>query len=107
MKLLKPDWNQEKPEFLAVREMLTSTEIRPLEIKSPIFEEFLARLRKNHDNGGAHLFCFEIGPSPVYDWYTSRNRWSFDGVIDTLIEHHAILSQLQPIPGRSTHHDRT
>jgi len=97
MELLQPDWNQPKPEFLDVKKLLASAEIRPLEIKSPILGEFLARLRRNHANGGAYLFCFEVGPSSVYDWYTSRNRWSFDGIIDTLLEHPAFLSQLKEI----------
>jgi hypothetical protein len=97
MDLLRPNWNQEKPDFLEVGRSLVATEIRAIELESPILAEFLTRLRKNHDNGGTYLFCFEIGPSSVYDWYTSRNRWGFDGLIDTLLEHPAILSQLQTI----------
>jgi hypothetical protein len=89
--------NRETPTFKEVRNTLNSTQILPVQIKSPILQEFLARLRKNYANGGAHLLCFEIGPSETYDFYTRRNRWSFDAHIDLLLEHPAILSQLTAI----------
>jgi hypothetical protein len=40
MDLLQPDWNQEKPEFLEVRKLLASTEIRPLDIKVQFWKSF-------------------------------------------------------------------
>jgi hypothetical protein len=89
--------NREIPALEEIRNTLNSTVILPVEIENPVLQEFLARLRKNHANGEAHLFCFEFGPSEVYDFYTGRNRWSFDAHIDLLLEHPTILPQLAGI----------
>lgn len=84
-----------------IRQTLHATSVQPLEIESPILQEFLARVRGNHLNGGAHLFCFAIGPNETYDFYEGRNGWSIDAHIDLLLEHPAILSNLGPIKAKS------
>jgi len=90
MNLLEPDWNQEKPSYPEVLRQIASIKLRPLEISEPILIEFLEKLRQQRNFGGAHLFGFEADPNDIFDWYTSRNRWSFDGLIDALMVHPAI-----------------
>jgi hypothetical protein len=58
------------------------------------FATFLAAMRESHNNGGAFLAEFDVGPDPVFDWYASRNRLWDERVLETLLAHPAIRTAL-------------
>jgi hypothetical protein len=74
MSLLKPDWNQPKPTYLQAQAMCRDIALEPIESSSQAITNTLERLRASHSNGGAFLASVRVGPSPVFDWYASRNR---------------------------------
>jgi hypothetical protein len=94
MNILVPDWNQKKPSVEDVKRALTSLDLRRITLPEKPFTELLERLRATHSNGGAHIVAFDVGPSLTFDWYASRNRWAFDGVIDFLLVHPGIRAAL-------------
>jgi hypothetical protein len=62
-----------------------------------VLGRFLERVRKSHNNGGAHLAAFTLGPDVVFDWFASRNRLSDEHLIDSLIVHPAIREAVPEI----------
>jgi hypothetical protein len=93
MNILVPDWNQQQPSIGDVR-ALASLDLRRITLPEKPFTELLERLRATHSNGGAHIVAFDVGPNLTVDWYASRNRWAFDGVIDFLLIHPTIRAAL-------------
>ncbi len=76
--LLTPDWQEARPSPADVQKMWARIALTPVDLPSDPFAKFIEQVRKSHDNGGAYLAAFDIGPAPVFDWYASRNRLSED-----------------------------
>ena len=85
MKLLNPDWNQEKPSFDQSRAMCQQV---PLELRTwsdPRVDAVLARIRETHIHGGALFASFNVGSSRDFDWFASRNRLLEFGILRQLL----------------------
>lgn len=85
MALLEPDWKQIRPTAIEVREMCEQIQLTPTSLPEHPFQTFLQRLCKSHDNGGAYLAAFDVGPSSVFDWFASRNRLEDEQLLDELL----------------------
>jgi hypothetical protein len=94
MELLKPDWNQSRPTFSEVQEMCRRIVIDPVQLPEQPFGRFLTSMRQSHDNGGAYLAAFHVGPDSVLDWYASRNRLQEERLLDRLLTHPIIRAEL-------------
>jgi len=90
---VEPDWSQEKPDFLTIGRHLAGFHVEHVELPTEC-ERVVSALRASHDNGGAELACFRLPPDRLLDWYTSHNRWVFDGLADTLLSHPTMHSWL-------------
>jgi hypothetical protein len=90
MPLLVPDWNQPRPTIKDVLEMCRNIGLTALEVPAEPFEKFVSKIRSERRNGGAYLNVFDVGPSPVFDWFASRNRLWDDRLLDWLVLHPTI-----------------
>ena len=90
MELLEPDWKQIRPTAIEVRAMCEQIQLTLASLPEYPFENFLQRLRKSHDQGGAYLAAFDVGPNSVFDWFASRNRLTDEGLLDQLLCHSSI-----------------
>ena len=98
---LEPDWNQPRPLPDEVRLMCNRISVTRSELATETIGRFLERVRASHNNGGAHLAAFTLGPDVIFDWFASRNRLSDDDLVNSLIVHPAIPNALPDmhIPG--------
>jgi hypothetical protein len=92
--LLTPDWKQPRPTFSDVQEMCGRIELTSVNPRVQVLEEFIAQVRKSHDNGGAHLALFDVGSDHVFDWFASRNRLTDEELLDTLLTHPSVQRAL-------------
>jgi len=90
MPLLVPDWNQPRPTIKEVLEVCRNIRLTPLGVPTQPFETFLTEIRSERRNGGAYLNVFDVGPSPVFDWFASRSRLWDDRLLDWLALHPTI-----------------
>jgi hypothetical protein len=90
MELLEPDWKQIRPTAIEVHEMCEQIQLSHANLPEYPFETFLQRLRKSHDQGGAYLAAFDVGPNSVFDWFASRNRLEDEELLDQLLSHPSI-----------------
>jgi len=95
--LLEPDWAQPRPTFIDVQDMCQRLQLEPITLPLEPFDKFLAALRTSHDNGGAHLVAFDVGPDLIFDWYASRNRLAEERLLDSLLNHSAIRQALADV----------
>ena len=91
MNLLIPDWNQARPTTNDVLKMCRRIEMRPTPFPTEPFDKLLVRVRQTHNNGGAYLGAFEVGPDTVFDWFASRNRLWDERLLDWLVVHPTIV----------------
>jgi len=87
MEFLEPDWKQNRPTAVDVHEMCGRIQLTRTSLPEYPFERFLQRLRKSHDQGGAYLAAFDVGPDSVFDWFASRNRLTDENLLDQLLGH--------------------
>jgi hypothetical protein len=90
MELLEPDWKQIRPTAIEVHQMCEQIQLTLACLPDYPFETFLQRLRKSHDQGGAYLAAFDVGPNSVFDWFASRNRLEDEELLDQLLSHPTI-----------------
>jgi hypothetical protein len=91
MGLLIPDWNQPRPTIKDVLEMCRTIRLTALQVPAQPFEMFVTKVRSERRNGGAYLNVFDVGPSPVFDWFASRNRLWDDRLLDWLVLNRQLL----------------
>jgi len=92
--LLTPDWQQARPSPADVQKMWGRITLATVNLPSEPFTNFIEQLRKSHDNGGAYITAFDVGPDPIFDWYASRNRLSEDGMLEGFVTHAAVREVL-------------
>src|SRR5690349_3200042 len=63
---LEPDWNQPRPPLSEVRSMCNRISVSRADLAAEVLGRFLERVRKSHNNGGAHLAAFTLGPDVVF-----------------------------------------
>jgi hypothetical protein len=90
MELLEPNWKQIRPTAIEVHEMCGQIQLTLANLPEHPFERFLQRVRKSHDQGGAYLAAFDVGPNPAFDWFASRNRLEDEKLLDQLLAHPSI-----------------
>jgi hypothetical protein len=71
--------------------MCRRIELNPTGFPAEPFDKFLISVRRSHDNGGAYLNAFEVGPDRVFDWFASRNRLWDERLLDWLVLHPTIV----------------
>lgn len=74
--------------------MWTRVALTSVSLPSEPFGKFIEQIRRSHDNGGAYLVAFDVGPDPVFDWYASRNRLFEDGVLAGFVTHPVVREAL-------------
>jgi hypothetical protein len=94
MELMEPNWKQARPTWVDVQEICGRIHLEPASLPALPFERFLKQVRDSHDNGGAHLVAFDVGPNLVFDWFASRNRLTDERLLDSLLVHPAIRQAL-------------
>ncbi|MGB6941718.1 MAG: hypothetical protein WBE37_04945 [Bryobacteraceae bacterium] len=95
--ILEPNFAQPRPTFNDVELMSRRIGLNRVTLPTEPFGEFLRSLQQSHDQGGAHLAAFDVGPDVTFDWFASRNRLSDENLIDSLIIQPAIRAALHDL----------
>jgi hypothetical protein len=94
MSMLKPQLEQEPPEFAAVQRLWAQPVFKAEEWSSPALNELLTELRATHVNGGAFFARFSFCDDPVIRFFISRNNFQGIGFFERFLTSSALRETL-------------